>query len=141
MASTQVASASAVACFAAGTLIATATGSVAVEDLTVGDTVMTMAGSTRPVVWIGSRAVDCARHPRPGDGMADPNYEREHLARMCRGAICFCPSIHAVYIDGVLVPVRLLTNGTSIIQVKRCQRHVLFTMSNCRNMRSSWPRA
>ncbi|MGY3438911.1 MULTISPECIES: Hint domain-containing protein [unclassified Marinovum] len=43
-----------VVCFAAGTLIATGAGPVAVEDLRVGDMVTTMDNGEQPLRWIGS---------------------------------------------------------------------------------------
>ena len=44
-----------VICFARGTRIATPDGQVAVEDLKIGDTVMTQDNGAQPVRWIGSR--------------------------------------------------------------------------------------
>ena len=55
------------ACFASGTRIATARGSVRVEKLAVGDLVITKAGARQKIRWIGHRAIDCNRHPRPWD--------------------------------------------------------------------------
>ena len=107
-----------VACFAAGTRIETASGAVGVEDLAVGDLVLTQAGSVEPIVWLGSRLVDCARHPAP---------ETVWPVRVAAGAFgsgrpgrdLYLSPDHAVFVDGVLVPVRLLVNGSSIVQVKR----------------------
>jgi T5SS/PEP-CTERM-associated repeat protein len=59
------------ACFAAGTRIETAEGLVAVENLRIGDRVVTRdegspdSGPCEPIIWIGSRAVRCALHPAP----------------------------------------------------------------------------
>jgi hypothetical protein len=52
-------------CYAAGTRLLTDGGEIAVEKLTVGDLVVTASGAHRPVRWLGSRRVDCARHPEP----------------------------------------------------------------------------
>lgn len=46
-----------VPCFVAGTLIATRHGGVAVEDLSVGDLVLTKDDGPQPIRWIGSRTV------------------------------------------------------------------------------------
>ncbi len=107
-----------VACFAAGTRIETAAGPVAVEDLAVGAVVVTEDGRAEPIVWIGSRSIDCERHPKP---------ETVWPVRVSSGAFgaglperdLFLSPDHAVFVNGVLVPVKLLINGTSIAQVKR----------------------
>ena len=44
----------ALVCFAAGTLIKTQSGEVAIEDLSVGDMVLTMDHGPQPIRWIGS---------------------------------------------------------------------------------------
>ncbi len=46
-----------VPCFASGTLIETSEGLVRVEDLKVGDQVLTYDNGLRPVCWIGSRGL------------------------------------------------------------------------------------
>jgi T5SS/PEP-CTERM-associated repeat protein len=105
-------------CFAAGTMIETVTGPRPVEALVVGDAVRTFLGSPKRIVWVGSRRVDCARHPRP---------ETLWPVRIARGAFgenvpsrdLFVSPDHAIYVDGVLVPAKLLVNGGSITQVKR----------------------
>ena len=107
-----------VACFAAGTRIETAKRLVTVEALAVGDEVRTMLGGPGRIVWIGSRPVDCARHPAP---------ETVWPVRIARGAFAenvpvrdlFVSPDHAIYVDGVLIPAKYLLNGTTIRQVKR----------------------
>jgi Hint domain len=106
-------------CFAAGTRIRTTKGLVAVEDLREAMIVPThVSGETMPIVWIGSRTLDCARHPRP---------ETVWPVRVAVGAFgpglpsraLFLSPDHAVFVNGVLVPVKLLINGSTIVQVKR----------------------
>jgi hypothetical protein len=102
------------ACFAAGSRILTAAGEMAVERLRAGDRVVDLlAGRLVPVRWIGHRAVEVARHAEPA--AAQP-------VRVAAGA--FGPGRphrdldlsrdHAVWVDGVLVPIWLLVNGSSI---------------------------
>ncbi|MCA0928620.1 Hint domain-containing protein [Ruegeria profundi] len=58
-----------VPCFVQGTLIQTPKGETAVEDLKVGDLVVTADGQAKEIRWIGSRIVDVSRadalHLRP----------------------------------------------------------------------------
>lgn len=111
-----------VACFAEGTRILTADGEVAVERLRAGDRVaLARSGETRPVRWVGHRRMDCRRHPRPQDvlpvrvkaGAFGPGRPHRDLV--------LSPD-HAVHgsalVDGpdVLVPMRYLVNGATIVQ-------------------------
>lgn len=102
-------------CFAAGTRLLTDRGPVAVEDLRAGMRLVSAFGGTVPVVWIGHRTLDCARHPRPWD---------VHPVRVTAGAfgdgrpaadLLLSPD-HAVFAGGALVPVRYLLNGRTIVQ-------------------------
>ncbi|MGE0418132.1 MAG: SdiA-regulated domain-containing protein, partial [Acetobacteraceae bacterium] len=105
-------------CFAAGTMILTDRGEVAVEDLAVGDVVPTAETEVHlPIVWIGSRQVDCVRHPNP---------KAVWPIRVAKGAFgkgapsrdLFLSPDHAVYCQDVLIPVKYLVNGTTIAQVE-----------------------
>jgi hypothetical protein len=103
-------------CVAAGTLIETVQGAVLVEALSVGNGVRTLLGGSGRIVWIGKRAVNCALHPKP---------EMVWPVRIAVGAFgenvpvrdLWLSPDHAVYVDGILVPVKLLINGTSIAQM------------------------
>jgi hypothetical protein len=105
------------ACFAAGTTILTGNGPVAVEALHVGDAVVLADGGTAPVVWLGHRRVECRRHPRPRD--VQPIRVRAHAFGPGPGRpdsdLRLSPD-HAVYCDGVLIPIRLLVNGRSVVR-------------------------
>jgi hypothetical protein len=107
-----------VACFAAGTRIETVAGLVAVEDLRAGDLVVTHDGRSQPIVWVGSRAVDCARHPRP-ETVWPVKVLTSAFGENIPARDLYLSPDHAVFINDVLVPVRLLINGESITQVKR----------------------
>jgi hypothetical protein len=108
---------SVVACFMEGTHVDTLRGKVAVEELEVGDVVATLVGgSHEPIVWIGHRTIDCSRHPNP---------KQVWPVRIAAGAFgrgkpsqdLFLSPDHAVYVEGVLIPVKHLINGSSITQV------------------------
>jgi hypothetical protein len=102
-------------CFAAGTRIATERGEVAVEELRIGDAVLTAGGAARPIVWIGERLVDCRRHPQPA--LAWP--VRVRAGAFGEGLpvrdLLLSPD-HSVFVDGVLIPIRYLVNGATIAQ-------------------------
>ena len=106
-----------VACYARGTLILTETGEVPVEDLKIGDTVVTFSGAPRPIRWIGTRAYD-------GRFVAG---NREVLPiRVAAGALSegvpardlFVSPAHSLYFDDVLVPAEHLVNGVTIEQAQ-----------------------
>jgi autotransporter passenger strand-loop-strand repeat protein/T5SS/PEP-CTERM-associated repeat protein len=113
-----------VQCFVAGTRIRTDRGEVAVEAIGVGDKVCVLLGDgpagdgVAPVIWVGRREVDCARHPAPG---------KVWPVRVAAGAFgpgqphsaLFLSPDHAVYVRDVLIPVRYLVNGSTIVQVPR----------------------
>lgn len=109
-------------CFTTGTLIRTARGEVAVEDLIVGDLAVTASGTLRPITWIGNRALDAKGEALP---------HNEQPIRIRAGA--FGPGLpardlrlshgHPVLVGadangegGVLVPVMCLINGTSVLR-------------------------
>ncbi len=106
-----------VLCFAAGTRIRTDRGEVAVEDLREGDRVWSVLGECfEPVQWIGRRPVNCSAHPQP---------EKVQPVVITAGA--FGPGLpardlwlspdHALFVNDVLIPAKLLVNGTTIRQV------------------------
>ena len=106
----------AVACFAAGTRIATGRGPVRVEALRPGDRVAGLvSGQSRRVRWIGQRHLDLVRHPRPHDvqpvRIAADAFGPGRPASDLR----LSPD-HALLIDAALIPVRYLVNGASIRQ-------------------------
>ena len=106
-----------VPCFRAGTRIRTIEGDVTVETLREGSRVVTSGGEAVPVVWLGQREIDCRRHPYP---------EQVWPIRVRAGAIgpglpardLYLSPDHAVFVDGVLIPIKHLLNATSIAQVR-----------------------
>jgi T5SS/PEP-CTERM-associated repeat protein len=107
-----------VMCFAEGTRIETIDGPVAVEHLIVGDRIVTAEGEVERVSRLHSWAVDRERHSHP---------ETLWPVRVMAGALgenipsrdLYLSPGHAVLIGDVLVPVKLLVNGTSIARVVR----------------------
>ncbi|CAO4173209.1 Hint domain-containing protein [Methylorubrum aminovorans] len=110
--------AQAVPCFTTGTLIRTARGEVAIEDLTVADVAVTTSGEYRPIRWIGHRTIDCRRYPDPADvlpvrisaGAMGENRPEHDLLVSPGHAICFD------VLGEVLILAAGLVNGTTITQ-------------------------
>jgi T5SS/PEP-CTERM-associated repeat protein len=106
-----------VSCFAAGTRIATERGEVNVEDLREGDRVqLALDDQAEPIIWIGHRTVECWRHPKPTQVWpVRISADAFGPGRPCRD-LWLSPD-HAVYVEGVLIPVKHLINDTTIRQV------------------------
>ena len=102
-------------CFAAGTRIATERGEVRVEALRIGDLMRLEGGGTAPLTWLGHRRVACRRHGRPAD--VQPVRVAAHAFGVGRPRrdLLLSPD-HAVFVDGVLIPVRYLLNGATLRQ-------------------------
>lgn len=112
-------------CFLRGTLIATATGEVAVEALKIGDLVATAEGRHEPVRWIAHNNFTLT-------GRSWPKWVMP--VRISAGALAdgvpkrdlnVSPS-HALLIDGVLIKAIDLVNGTTITQPKPDSSHIDF---------------
>ncbi|HET9148366.1 MAG TPA: Hint domain-containing protein, partial [Acetobacteraceae bacterium] len=107
-------------CFARGTRLLTPSGYRPVELLNPGDPLVTQGGVARGIAWIGSRVIDLATDPAA------------HLLRpVVIAAGAFGPGLplrplrfsllHAVFIDGALIPAVLLVNGATITRDDRIQ--------------------
>ncbi len=106
-------------CYCAGTRILTVAGEVPVEDLAVGDLVITSSGAHRPIRWLGHRMIDCRHHPRPHEAL--PVRIAAHALGPDKPArdLLVSPG-HALCIDllgEVLIPAGALLNGTTIQQI------------------------
>lgn len=116
-----------VACFVRGTLIRTETGETPVEDLAIGNRVMTKSGIAQPIRWIGRRAYDSRFIAR----------NRKVLPiRIVAGALAdgvpandlWLSPEHALYLDGRLVAAGHLVNGATIVQAEHVDRLEYFNI-------------
>jgi hypothetical protein len=106
-------------CFCGGTLILTERGEIAVENLAIGDCVVTVAAEVKPIRWIGRRVV----RSRGGQyRFADPlvvNPIRIRAGALGEGLprrdLLLSPE-HAILDDGILVQAGALVNGVSILR-------------------------
>jgi hypothetical protein len=107
----------AVACYAAGTLIRTDHGEIAVEALAIGDRVVTLSGEARPIRWLGRRSYGGRFIIGRKDilpicfkaGALDDNVPRRDL---------WVSPLHAMYCEGVLIEAKDLVNGVSVVQAE-----------------------
>jgi len=104
------------ACYVSGTFILTDRGEIAVEHLTAGDHVTTISGIARPIRWIGFRRIDCSRHPDPRQVWPIRVTASAFAQSLPRRDLWLSPD-HAIYIDGALVPIKLLVNGSTVRQI------------------------
>jgi hypothetical protein len=111
----------AVACYAAGTLIRTDRGEIAVEALAIGDRVITVSDEARPIRWVGRRSYGGRFIMGRKDilpicfkaGSLDDNVPRRDL---------WVSPHHAMYCEGVLIEAKDLVNGVSVVQAESVER-------------------
>ena len=102
-------------CYLRGNRLRTPEGERRIEELKIGDSVITLSGESKPIKWIG-----CQKFEKTSDGWP-ANLEPVRISRLALDAqtphrdLYISPN-HAIYIDGVLVPAKYLINGTSIVQ-------------------------
>ena len=107
-----------VACYCRGTMILTENGDVPVENLSIGDRLMTASGVYRSIKWIGTRSyggrfIIGKRDILPiclKAGSIDENIPLRDL---------WISPHHAMYLEGVLIEARDLVNGVSIMQAEQ----------------------
>ncbi|MGI3185807.1 Hint domain-containing protein [Nioella aestuarii] len=113
-------------CFAAGSLIATREGETAVEDLRMGDPILTEDGRSVRVKWIGRQTVS------PLFGLAN----RLMPVRFAAGSLgdglptadLTVTADHGMLVDGVICHAGALVNGTTITRVPLAEMGETYTV-------------
>ena len=101
-------------CFLAGTRIRTTESEINIEELRIGDNVLTAAGEARPIKFIGRRKVSRERTgPWNGDGPV--KISRFAIDGKAPHSDLYVSPAHAIYIDGILIPASNLVNGVTIV--------------------------
>ena len=105
-----------VVCYVRGTMIRTPAGEQPVETLRPGMQIITVVDGEmmpRTVKWLGHRHLDLARHPRP-ETVAPVRIERDAFADNVPHTDVLLSPDHGVFVDGMLICIRLLVNGSTI---------------------------
>ncbi len=107
-------------CYCTGTRILTERGPVAVEDLAIGDRVVTAAGAHRPIRWIGTRSYG-GRFANTNPAILPVCVKAGALAEAVPVHDLWVSPEHALFLDGVLVPAEQLVNGVTIVKAERVE--------------------
>jgi hypothetical protein len=112
------------ACFAAGTRIATPDGPIPVEALRIGQPILTLhpEPGTATIQWIGHRRIDLDRHPDPKTA-APIRIEPDAFADGAPNRDLYLSPDHAIPIGNRLIPIRLLINNATIRRDNRRSVH------------------
>ena len=102
-----------VPCYCAGTLISTVRGEVPVEELAIGDEVLTLTGEARPIKWIGQRSY---RQPFLAKSVMPILIKVGALRDNVPLRDLYVSPEYAMYLDEVLVPAERLVNGVSVVR-------------------------
>lgn len=106
-------------CFCAGTYIRTINGDIAVEDLVIGDQVLTLNGKTKPITWIGSRKDHASHYPeKERNGFWPIRFKANSLGFHSPTEDLLVSPLHGMFVDGVRICAFLLVNGSTILQEK-----------------------
>ncbi len=103
-------------CYGRGTMIQTPAGERPVETLRPGMQVVTLVDGNevpRTVNWVGHRRINLTRHPRP-ETVAPIRIIRDAFADNVPHTDLLLSPDHAVFVDGMLICIRLLVNGSTI---------------------------
>ena len=101
-------------CFLPGTRIKTPEGEINIEELRIGDNVLTASGETKPIKFIGRRKLSRERTgPWNGDGPV--KISRFAIDGKAPHSDLYVSPAHAIYIDGILIRAGNLVNGVTIV--------------------------
>ena len=101
-------------CFLPGTRITTTEGEINIEELRIGDKVLTASGDAKPIKFIGRSKVSRER-ARPWNGDGPVKISRFAIDGKAPHSDLYVSPAHAIYIDGILIPASNLVNGVTIV--------------------------
>lgn len=103
-------------CFLRGTSILTDCGEKHVEALRIGDRVVLVGGKTSPIKWVGRQAFEQAG-ARWQQGVVPIRVSRQALDAGTPHSDLYLSPGHALFLNGVLIRVKDLVNGTTIAPI------------------------
>ncbi|MBN8952891.1 MULTISPECIES: Hint domain-containing protein [unclassified Rhizobium] len=101
-------------CFLRGTLIHTPQGDIQVEDLRVGDLVVTHNGVAE-IRWVGRRRIDPKAIDKPRDTLP-VKIQAGAIAENVPSRDLYVSPDHCMFLEESLIPAKFLINGTTITQ-------------------------
>ncbi len=111
-------------CYCRGTLILTDRGEVPVETLRIGDLIQTATNGLRPIRWIGRRSYS-GTFANGNRDILPVVFRSGALGKGLPHQDLSVSPLHAMYLDGVLVPAVLLVNDSTILQAE-CMDEVAY---------------
>jgi hypothetical protein len=98
-------------------LILTKSGEVSIEDLAIGDMVVTISGEAKPIKWIGRRSY-AGRFITGNRAVLPIAVRAGALAPNIPARDLWVSPRHALLLDGIFVPAELLVNAQTILQAE-----------------------
>jgi hypothetical protein len=102
-------------CFLSGTRIKTTEGEINIEELRIGDNVLTASGESKPIKFIGRRKVSRKPTGPWKNGEGPLKISRFAIDGKAPHSDLYVSPAHAIYIDGILIPASNLVNGVTIV--------------------------
>jgi hypothetical protein len=101
-------------CFIRGTSILTPHGEQKIEDLRIGDLVVSRSGEAKPIEWIGRRLYRRAQSGRWVESIKPVRIAKGALGQGVPHRELFVSQEHCLFIDDILISTTDLVNGSSI---------------------------
>jgi len=103
-------------CFLEGTLISTPSGAKRIDELSVGDFVTTVGGNARPIQFISVYSYKKSDPTRAWvDDVRPVLVRKSAISDNVPNRDLYLTRGHSLYLDGILIPVCNLINGSTIV--------------------------